>query len=91
MKKIRIYQIVGRYGAECAILEQLLNGKQTFFTLQEQGDGSFWFTEDSSIHPTINLDEWFSTLLEAEKYLENYHGLKLELLEETETTDLNWA
>jgi len=73
-----------------AIMEQDINGVKRYITLFDQGDNSdFWFTEDSSDHPDIDLDNWFDSWESAKSYLENYYKCVLEFSHDT-TTDLEW-
>ncbi len=89
MNKVRIYHLLGDPYTKYGILEQILNKKKTFITLFEQGDDDFWFTEDKNQHPSINIDEWFSSLTDAENYLKKFSNKELVLIEETKI-NLDW-
>ncbi len=84
--KIRIYHLLGNIHAQYGIIEQLFNNKDTFVTVVNQGDGSFWFTEDD---PDIDINEWFPSLVDAETYLKNYTNSELVFMTE-DLTILNW-
>ena len=89
VNKMYIYYREGNRYAKYAIIEQKLNGETVYPILEEQGDNDFWFMEDSTDHPDIDTENWFSSHSEAKSYLENYIGGDLILLGE-EDTILNW-
>ena len=89
--KMKVYSCSNQTYQTYAIMEQGINGVKRYITLFDQGDNSddFWFTEDSSEHPTIDLDNWFDSWESAKSYLEDYCKGNLEFCYDT-TTDLKW-
>lgn len=88
--RLYIYCLENNHCVKFAILEQIVNGRSVFLTLSEQGDNDFWFTDDYSEHPMVDINNWFSSHEEAFDYLEEYCYCNLVFLME-EPSELSWT
>lgn len=78
------------YSQYFGISKQNIKGKECFVTLKDQGNGDFWFMEDSSEYPDIDIENWFKTELGAINYIESYSKRKIIYVYEYDDINLMW-